>query len=281
MCEFCHKHGEGRKWYLEASNYSEDLLSDVRRRRFVERFFTDPGSIRDATSSIGTIAKLPRLIRNAFYHAAAGSMKRIHYGQVVPLEEIRQIFGFVNSIVRVACLCRHYTLGAEKRYCYGVSMAPAGGYLGDLVRGASGKPVSGPYASGLEQMTREEALDALEDHERQGMCHTVWTFHTPFICGICNCDRKGCFAVRAITEHGFPTMFRAEHVAVVSPDSCSGCRKCTRVCQFGAIAFDPAGMKAVIDPARCFGCGICRSMCSFEAIRLLDRSAVPEAAGVW
>jgi ferredoxin len=40
-------------------------------------------------------------------------------------------------------------------------------------------------------------------------------------------------------------------------------------------------MKAVIDPARCFGCGICRSMCSSEAIRLLDRSEVPEAAGLW
>ncbi len=31
MCEFCHKHGEGKKWYLQAANYSEDLLSDVRR----------------------------------------------------------------------------------------------------------------------------------------------------------------------------------------------------------------------------------------------------------
>jgi hypothetical protein len=36
MCEFCHKHGEGQKWYLQAHNYSEDLLSDLRRRKFVE-----------------------------------------------------------------------------------------------------------------------------------------------------------------------------------------------------------------------------------------------------
>lgn len=281
MCEFCHRHGEGRKWYLEASNYSEDMLSDVRRRRFVERFFTDPASITDPTRHIGTIARLPRLIRNAVFGVAAGSMKRIHYGQVVPLEEIGRILGFVNSIVRIACMCRHYRLGAEKRYCYGVSMAPDGGYLGDLVRGAAGRAEGGPYASGLEQITREEALEALEDHERQGMCHTVWTFHTPFICGICNCDREGCIALGAITKHGLRTMFRAEHVAVGSPDSCSGCRECSRVCQFGAISFDPAGGKASIDPARCFGCGICRSVCSCDAIRLLDRSAVPAAAGRW
>ena len=26
MCEFCHKHGEGKKWYLQAQNYAEDRL---------------------------------------------------------------------------------------------------------------------------------------------------------------------------------------------------------------------------------------------------------------
>ena len=32
MCEFCLKHGEGEKWYLQAKNYSEDLMSDLRPR---------------------------------------------------------------------------------------------------------------------------------------------------------------------------------------------------------------------------------------------------------
>jgi len=39
MCEFCLKHGEGKKWYLQVSNYSDDLLRDVRRRRFIETFW--------------------------------------------------------------------------------------------------------------------------------------------------------------------------------------------------------------------------------------------------
>ena len=39
MCEFCTKHGEGKKWYLNAKNYSNDLLSDIRRREYVKDFF--------------------------------------------------------------------------------------------------------------------------------------------------------------------------------------------------------------------------------------------------
>ena len=26
MCEFCTEHGEGKKWYLQMKNYSEELL---------------------------------------------------------------------------------------------------------------------------------------------------------------------------------------------------------------------------------------------------------------
>ena len=62
-------------------------------------------------------------------------MKKVHFGQVVPIEEIEQIFGFVNSIVRMACICRHTTLGEEKRYCYGISLAPDGGMFAEILRG--------------------------------------------------------------------------------------------------------------------------------------------------
>ena len=45
MCEFCHQHGEGKKWYLNANNYAEDLMSDLRRRQFITRFFENPGHL--------------------------------------------------------------------------------------------------------------------------------------------------------------------------------------------------------------------------------------------
>ena len=34
----------------------------------------------------------------------------------------------------------------------------------------------------------------MREHEKEGLCHTVWTFQTPFIGGICNCDRADCLA---------------------------------------------------------------------------------------
>ncbi len=34
MCEFCTKHGEGKKWYLQMKNYAEELSS--RQKGIVE-----------------------------------------------------------------------------------------------------------------------------------------------------------------------------------------------------------------------------------------------------
>jgi hypothetical protein len=38
MCEFCHQHGDGKKWYLKAENYSAELLDNLQRRRYLEEF---------------------------------------------------------------------------------------------------------------------------------------------------------------------------------------------------------------------------------------------------
>jgi len=40
MCEFCSKHGDGKVWYRNAANYSNDLLSDLRRRKYIETFLS-------------------------------------------------------------------------------------------------------------------------------------------------------------------------------------------------------------------------------------------------
>ena len=45
--------------------------------------------------------------------------KKVHFGQVLPIEDVEKIFGFVRSVVRLACFCRHLSLGTEQRFCYG------------------------------------------------------------------------------------------------------------------------------------------------------------------
>lgn len=277
MCEFCLKHGEGKKWYLQASNYSDDLLSDIRRRRFIENFFTESHKIEKNVSRLSKLSRAPAIVRALIGRFVTARSKKIHFGQVVPIEDVEQIFSFVNSIVRVACLCRYTTLGKEKRYCYGLSLAPDGGKLGQIIKGLDKSFLSGPDNRAMETLTKQQAVDAFRSHEKEGLCHTVWTFHTPFIAGICNCDRADCLAMRCTVTHQIPVMFRAEYIASVDPDRCTGCRQCMRLCQFGAISYSAANKKAVIDQTRCFGCGICRSLCQKDAIHLDSRAALPAA----
>ena len=284
MCEFCLKHGEGEKWYLQAKNYSDDLLSDVRRRRFIEGFADSEAIAREAARGFGQMDRLkkaPRFIRDMVKRNVTRKMKKVHFGQVVPIEEIEQIFGFTNSIVRVACICRQTTLGKEKRFCYGISLSPNGGMLAEIFRGLDKNSTGGPDASSFEALTKEEAIASFRAHEQEGLCHTVWTFHTPFIGGICNCDRADCLAMRSTLTHATPVMFRGEYVAEVDPDLCVGCRECMRLCQFGAATFSASNKKAVIDQRWCYGCGVCRAACEQDAIRLEDRAKSPIAADLW
>lgn len=209
MCEFCVKHGEGQKWYLEAKNYSEDLLSDLRRRKFIEEFMANPGGIGEGTRSLKRLRRAPSFVRRVFAWRFSSRMKNIHYGQVVPIEDVEHIFDFVTSVVRLACICRQATLGSEQRYCYAVSMQPDGGKFIEIIRGIDASYLTGPDSVGLETLGKDDALTAIRDHEKEGLCHSVWTFHAPFIGGICNCDRSDCLAMRSTVTHGLPLMFRA------------------------------------------------------------------------
>lgn len=278
MCEFCLKHGEGEKWYLKVKNYSEDLLSDIQRRRFIENFFTYPNKLKRDVHRIEQLEKVPMFIKNMVNRVISKRIKKTHFGQVIPLEDVEKIFGFVNSIVRLACLCRHITLGKEKRYCYGVSLSPDS-KLSRIFKGF--KIDNSPDTVEMEALTKEEAITAFRSHEQEGLCHTIWTFNTPFIGGICNCDRSDCLAMYVTVTHTFSVMFRAEYVAEVNLDECVGCRECMRLCQFGALMYSASNKKTIIDQRRCYGCGICRSGCKKDAIKLKERTKNPIATKLW
>jgi ferredoxin len=281
VCEFCHKHGEGEKWYLRAENYSEDLLSDLKRRQFIADFFslteTTPGLIE----RVGKLRVMPRFIKSAVVTRKVGRWKELHYGQVLPIEDVERVFDLVTNIVRLPCYCRHINLGTEQRFCYGISLAPQEGDMFKIIKEIDMDYLTGPDTSGLEELTKEEALADFHQYEKEGLCHTIWTFVTPFIGGICNCDRSDCGAMQITVTEGVPRMFRAEYVAEVNPELCNGCRQCMRVCQFGAIGYSAANKRVFIDPLRCYGCGICRASCTKDAIQLYDRVSVPVAANLW
>jgi len=95
------------------------MLSDMGRRRMIAEFFTGSERLGRQSSQLGTLRKAPPFVRQAIGGLVTRRMKKTHFGQVVPLEDVKEIFGFVNSIVRVPCVCRQVTLGRDVGYCCG------------------------------------------------------------------------------------------------------------------------------------------------------------------
>lgn len=269
MCEFCTKHGEGRIWYKNAANYAEDLLSDLKRRNYIETFLTS--AFRDGFQTLGRLeaiyrkkGRLPEPVRNALVNRA----KQEHFGQVLPIEDIRELVLKARTIVRMPCACRWDIERKEVRCCYAISYGPDPWY------NAIDMSYFGPASDyGLEALTADIALRQMEEMESQGAIHTIWTMMTPFIGAICNCSAEGCLAMTTLSKIHVETMARAEYAAQVEEALCNGCGLCDSVCSFNAVESITRSGRSVsrIDPVRCFGCGICRKACSVDAISLVLR----------
>ena len=268
MCEFCTQHGEGKKWYLTMENYSIELLDQNDRRKYAAEFLNGFHTrVPESMKQLDQIRRTPlmNLARPILTH----NQKQDHYGQVVPMEDVEKIFDMVQGAVRLPCVCRRVTTGnMNARYCYGLTMDQE---LMDAL----------DDSFSLETLSKEEALESIRGLDKEGLVHSVWTFKTPFIGGLCNCDQD-CMAYRMThARKDYPVMFRAEWVAGVSMDACNGCRLCMRQCQYGAIRYSSNNKKVMIDPTACYGCGVCRASCKKDAITLHPREMVKEAAGVW
>lgn len=281
MCRFCHAHGDGKRWYLQAANYAEDLLNDLERRRYINEFIHWLGQLQLSSleNELKPAVGAPSWLRQLIFSFYERRYRRDHFGQVVPIEEVDQVLRLANSIVRIPCLCRKATTGkTDALYCFGLGLDPE--KLLDVKQSFLETFRPGPDVKFFERLTHEEALQIHRSLEKKGLIHTIWTFKTPFIGGLCNCDRADCLAMVSY-RYDLKLFFRSEFVAVVEPEHCIGCRACLGSCQFGAIGFSVAEQRAFIDPVRCYGCGICRVPCESEAIHLMPRSDHPIAARLW
>ena len=268
MCQFCAQHGDGKKWYLTMSNYSRELIEQDKRIDYMLEFANE---FRDRMPR--KLDLLERVKQSPVHDLArpffVRAQKHNHYGQVVPIEEIERIVDQVDAIARVECVCRMVTTGrTDARYCYLLTDHPRlAAELDDTFN--------------LEYLAADEAKQSLKRLDKEGLIHSVWTFKTPFIGAICNCDQD-CIAYRIChAEDYFKLMFRAEWVAEVELDACNGCKNCLRQCHFGAMRFSAVNKKVNIDPRLCYGCGLCRAACTKDAIRLEVRENHPVAMDIW
>jgi ferredoxin len=271
VCEFCTRHGEGGRWYDNIANYTEEVFHQVNSRENLKAFL---GSLRRSMEVGPPRAhkwkrRLPRIYDLIAHPLLTRRLKKTHFGQILPVEDAEKILEGVGSIVRLPCVCRKVTTGEDRRYCLGIGM--------DLTTIFKDTPDFGEF----ERLTREEATGFVRALDIEGKTHSVWTFNTPFIGALCNCDRD-CMAYRSEVRMGIcRAMWKGEYVARMDPLACTGCRECMKRCYFGAVGYDRAGGKCTVDVMKCYGCGICRAVCDSGAIDLIERSGVPLAAGEW
>lgn len=262
MCQFCTKHGEGKKWYEVVSHYSRELANEQNRSTYIRNFV--PGISRNAVETMERLSKVKSKIPYAYrFIRRIGTihMKRTHYGQVVPIEDALEIVGRTDSITRVACVCRSVTTGDNNaRYCLLLGIDPSG-----LVDGWT------DLSKSLETLTIAQAQQAISSYDQKGLVHSVWTFESPFIGALCNCDRD-CLAYRfQVSGDLLDVMFKGEYLAEIRQDQCIGCRTCLQYCQFGALEYSVGMQRCYINVNKCYGCGLCRVGCRKDAIVLQEK----------
>jgi ferredoxin len=280
MCTFCVKHGDGKRWYLTAQNYAADLESDLQRRGYMVDFVRGFERFRrSAEAGFQVLRSVPGPLREVVAAAVSRRQQREHFGQALPIEDCARIFDLASHITRIPCVCRGAMRAGSyaESCCLLATVLPHDGVVADAFRDY--RP--GPTAEGFERLDREGALALLRRCEEHGLAHTVWTFQTPFIAAICNCDLpSGCMAMNAQLRGGVRVMWKGEDVARLDPGRCSGCGACAPACPFGALRHVARG-KVTLDRQGCWGCGTCRAACARGAIALEERRAAPDVATSW
>lgn len=120
-------------------------------------------------------------------------------------------------------------------------------------------------------ISRAEALQVLENAEREGLVHNAFLNTKHGHAAICNCCSCCCAAIRSTKELGGPTaVARSNFVAVIDPETCDACGVCMENrCPMDAIA-EKDGLYGVVRDT-CIGCGVCTVTCPTDSIALIKR----------
>jgi ferredoxin len=128
--------------------------------------------------------------------------------------------------------------------------------------------ISEHHPSRSRWITQQEAVEILTAEHKRGHVHHA--FFKDAMLGrfyaICNCCSCCCGAMQAWRK-GIPMLASAGYVSQVDSSRCSGCGKCVKTCQFGAIRIVDG--KARVKEDLCMGCGVCLSTCDQEAHSLV------------
>ncbi|MFQ5975108.1 MAG: 4Fe-4S dicluster domain-containing protein [Candidatus Hydrothermarchaeales archaeon] len=193
--------------------------------------------------------------------------KKLHSGQIIPIEEATKVLELVENPALLPCVCREL-VGDESYTCLNFGLIP------ELYE------KSNPNSS-IEEISTNSAIRRLNKWNKEGLYQLILYYNAPYIATICNCSSLTCTAFKERHVMGTKTtMIKSEFVARINPTLCNGCKICLLRCQFGAIRYDFDREKAFIDIRECYGCGLCKTGCDQKAIDLIDRKFTP-AKNLW
>jgi NAD-dependent dihydropyrimidine dehydrogenase PreA subunit len=275
MCDYCVEHGAGKKWYLEASNYMRNIrIDDKKRRKFTTDFIEHFMTVYESFEKTGKLNQVMKDANPNWFKKKAYSwyFKTKHSGQVIPKEEAKLVLDIAGQISLIPCVCRFANAGEKHNLCMMFMHIPDDFYGArrfDRIRD-------------VESLTIEDAQTKIDEFAEKGYVQTVWTFLTPHIAAICNCDYPYCTAIRGRRHTGIKrNLYKAEFMAEINEDNCCACGECVSKCQFGAFSISQSHGTAIINSYDCFGCGVCREVCDYDAISLVARETHPIAADLW
>lgn len=133
-------------------------------------------------------------------------------------------------------------------------------------------PVEGAFDHSEEErpLTKQEALQILQEAARAGLVHTVGNYQGPhhYICNCCTCS---CGVLRGLAEFGHQAAVASSAFQVlVDEQLCLGCGDCLDSCQFSAL--ESGEYYCEVYDLRCVGCGGCVASCPEGALSLIRRA---------
>ncbi|MCK5045875.1 MAG: 4Fe-4S binding protein [Candidatus Heimdallarchaeota archaeon] len=289
MCDNCLKHGTAGKWYLNARNYSNEIVEEYNLREFlIEQYKNfEQIAVRKIAGfngvGLGYKIQMPiigRIVKHTaekMLHSTKPPTNPLkaegHIGQVVPLDDAIAILEHcaAEPIIQKYCMCRYMHRGEKDACC--INFGVMSEIIEKLPRFI---PVDEKF-----QLTREEAIERFKEHNEKGYIGTIWYGPYPYINNLCSCANPECAGIRPRLDFGINSIYKAEYVVDIKPDLCEGCKECIAKCQFDAINFDPVRKQSIIDKSKCFGCGVCLHACKYDAIGIHPRKDFPELKGIY
>ncbi len=283
MCEACLRHGTAGKWYLNAENYSNEIVEKYNLRDFLmEQYLNfEQMSVRKVggMNAVGLGYKLQMpLIGKVVKHFAENVVHSQrppknplqaegHIGQVIPLDDGIAILETcaAEPIILKNCMCRYMSRGIKEACC--INFGVMSEIVDKLPRFI---PDDDKYF-----LTREQAIEKLAEFNKKGYIGSIWYAPYPYINNLCSCANPECAGLRPRVDFDMKSVYKSEYIIETQHDNCKGCKKCVAMCQFKAISYNITIKKAVIDRAKCFGCGVCIHACKNEALYLRPRDEVP------